>query len=195
MEIDAAKESGNGINGLREGCRLRTERSLFPQRIAGRLPEAFMPFTRQHGTATEREKREAYLKFAETHGGRYCGYTTKKDSPVYLLDSTAYPLQQIESAPTEVAGSENQTWNTFLELPEPLVSSTDFGIDDGPSGASSAPKYDVPVDSDFFNSTLGPNLLSNVGLQKETSDALKNARLIGLYFSAHWYVEKTNESF
>ena len=180
VEIDSEKNSG------RKGCRLRTERSLFPQRIAGRLPEVFMPFTQQQGVATEIEKREAYLKFAESHGGRYCGYTTKKGSPVYLLDSTAYPLQQSASAYANISGSENHTWNTFLELPEPLVPSTDHGIDDTPSDAKSDPAYSVPLDSGFFNSSLGPNLLSNVDLGKETSETLTNARLIGLYFSAHW---------
>mmetsp|Transcript_16053 Transcript_16053/g.40253 ORF Transcript_16053/g.40253 Transcript_16053/m.40253 type:complete len:1064 (+) Transcript_16053:731-3922(+) len=185
VEIDASKETGKETKGMTEVYRLRTERSLFPQRIAGRLPEAFMPFSRQ-ATASDNEKREAYLNFADSHGGRYCGYTTKKDSPVYLLDSTAYPLQQSTSASTNISGSDHHTWNTFLELPEPLVSATDYGIDDSHSGTKSAPTFTVPLDSSFFNSSLGPNLLSNVGVRKTTSETLTNARLIGLYFSAHW---------
>lgn len=185
VEIDA-EDSEDERKGMHAECRLRTERSLFPQRIAGRLPEAFMPLTLQQGTATEREKREAYLRFAESHGGRYCGYTTKKDSPVYLLDSTAYPLQQIESSSADVSGNDNHTWNTFLELPEALVPSTDCGIDDAPASASSSPIYSVPLDSGYFNNSLGPNLLSNVDLKKDTADTLTNTRLIGLYFSAHW---------
>mmetsp|Transcript_26122 Transcript_26122/g.61351 ORF Transcript_26122/g.61351 Transcript_26122/m.61351 type:complete len:1311 (-) Transcript_26122:939-4871(-) len=167
-------------------CRLRTERSLFPQRIAGRLPEAFMPLNLQQGNATEKEKREAYLRFAESHGGRYCGYTTKKDSPVYLLDSTAYPLQHNEYVASDVLGSNNHTWNTFLELPEPLVATTDCGINDASADAAPTPTYDVPLDSDFFNSSLGPKLLSDVHVEVDTTDALNNARLIGLYFSAPW---------
>jgi len=185
VEIDVSK-AGKATKGMHEDCRLRTERSRFPQRIAGRLPEAFMPFTRQ-ATATENEKREAYLKFAESHGGRYCGYTTKKDTPVYLLDSTAYPLQQGASGSANISGSDNSTWSTFLELPEPLVSVTDYGIDDVPlSGAKAAPSYTIPIDSSFINSSLGPNLLSSAGVRKDTSETLTNARLIGLYFSAHW---------
>lgn len=181
IEIDTDATS----SGRNKNRKLRTERSLVPQRIAGRLPEAFMPLTRQQGSATEKEKCEAYLKFAESHRGHYCGYTTKKDSPVYLLDSTAYPLQQSVST-ANISGSDNQTWNTFLELPEPLVPSTDCGVDDTPSNAKSTPSYSVPMDSGFFNSSLGPTLLSNVGARKETSETLSNARLIGLYFSAHW---------
>ena len=171
---------------LRARYRLRTERSLFPQRIAGRLPEAFMPLSLQRGTATEKEKREAYLRFAQCHGGRYCGYTTKKHSPVYLLDSTAYPLQHNEYVASDNTESDNHIWNTFLELPEPLVPSTDFGISYAPTGAASAPIYDVPLESDFFNSSLGSKLLSNVHVERDTTDTLNNARLIGLYFSAHW---------
>jgi len=185
VEIDP-QNSREVTEGMQVDCRLRTERSFIPQRIAGRLPEAFMPFTRQQGAATEKEKREAYLKFAESHGGRYCGYTTKKDSPVYLLDSTAYPLQQSESSTTDVSGNDNHTWNTFLELPEPLVPSTECGIDDAPTSASTAPIYDVPLDSDFFNESLGPNLLSSVDVKRDVVDTLTNTRLIGLYFSAHW---------
>jgi len=142
--------------------------------------------SRQQGMVTEKEKRDAYLKFAESHGGRYCGYTTMKDSPVYLLDSTAYPLQNYDSACIDVSGKDNTTWNTFLELPEPLVPSTDCGIDDLPADSSSAAIYEVPLDSSFFNSSLGPNLLSSLDLKNSTADALTNTRLIGLYFSAHW---------
>lgn len=183
VEIDA-QGSGEETKGMLPCCRLRTERSRFPQRIAGRLPEAFMSFAQQQGAATEKEKRDAYLKFAESHGGRYCGYTTKKDSPVYLLDSTAYPLQQLDSSARDLLAKDNHTWNTFLELPDPIVPSTDCGIDDAP--AWSVPKYDVPLDSGFFNSQLGPNLLSDVDSEKDTADALANSRLVGLYFSAHW---------
>jgi len=180
------ENSQDGSDGEITGPRLRTERSSIPQRIAGRLPEAFMPLTQQQNAATEKEKREAYLKFAKLHCGRYCGYTTKKNSPIYLLDSTAYPLQRVESIAANVLGNDD-TWNTFLELPEPLVPSSDWGIDDTPpSDQSSRPSYDVPLDSDFFRSSLGPNLLSNVNLKADTADVLSNARLIVLYFSAHW---------
>ena len=185
VEIEAKGLFGDGCKGMPEGCRLRTERSFFPQRIAGRLPEEYMPLNQQQNGASETEKRNAYLNFAKSHGGRYCGYTTKKNSPVYLLDSTAYPLQHIGSTANDVLGKDD-TWNTFLELPEALVRSSDCGIDDTPAGATSSPIYDVPLDSSFFNSSLGPNLLSSPHVTANTADALSNARLIGLYFSAHW---------
>lgn len=181
-EVEIQVQTGG--EGAPLGRRLRTERASFPQRIAGRLPEAFMPLLKQQNTATEKEKREAYLQFAKSHGGRYCGYTTKKNSPVYLLDSTAYPLQRVESAAAN-ALENDQIWNTFLELPEPLVPSSDHGIDEKPSGKA-RPVYDVPLDSGFFNNSLGPTLLSNVNTTIGIADALSNTRLVGLYFSAHW---------
>lgn len=164
--------------------RLRTERSSMPQRIAGRLPEAFMPLSVQI-KAKENEKRKAYLKFAEAHAGRYCGYTTKKSSPIYLLNSTSYPLQKIEPVIADVLDEEN-IWNTFLELPDPLVPKDDNGIDDGPSDTISGLNYDVPLDLAFFNSSFGRSLLSSVNLKQDTADVLANTRLICLYFSAHW---------
>mmetsp|Transcript_45871 Transcript_45871/g.53038 ORF Transcript_45871/g.53038 Transcript_45871/m.53038 type:complete len:1282 (-) Transcript_45871:153-3998(-) len=181
IEIETGYEGRKGIPVNR---RLRTERAFMPQRIAGRLPDSVMSMSRQV-KANEKEKRRAYLEFAGSHAGRYCGYTTKKTSPVYLLDSTSYPLQRIEPVAADVLGKEN-TWNTFLELSEPLVPNSDCGIDYDPSDTASSPIYDVPLDSVFFNSSLGPNLLSNVSFRKDTAATLSNARLIGLYFSAHW---------
>jgi peptide-N4-(N-acetyl-beta-glucosaminyl)asparagine amidase len=183
-EIEIETENGGGRRIPSVSRRLRTERAFMPQRIAGRLPEAFMPLSQQV-KADEKEKRKAYLKFTESHAGRYCGYTTKKHCPVYLLDSTSYPLQRIEPVAAEILEKEN-TWNTFLELPEPLVPNNDCGIDDAPPDTASSPLYDVPLDSSFFNSSFGSNLLSNVNLKTDTADTLTNARLIGLYFSAHW---------
>ena len=183
-EIEIETGNGGGRRILSVKRRLRTERAFMPQRIAGRLPEAFMPLSQQV-KADEKDKRKAYLKFTESHTGRYCGYTTKKNYPVYLLDSSSYPLQRIEPVAAEILGKEN-TWNTFLELPEPLVPKNDCGIDNAPPDTASSPLYDVPLDSSFFNSSFGPNLLSNVNLKRDTADTLTNARLIGLYFSAHW---------
>jgi len=175
----------SGRAGKITARRLRTQRGYFPQRIAGRLPEAFMPLVTQQNPTHEKEKREAYLKFAKSHGGRYCGYTTKKNSPVYLLDSTAYPLQRVESTTANILENDDM-WNTFLELPEPLVPSSDCGIENVASKKSYRPNYDVPLDSNFFKSSLGPILLSNTALSMDTADVLENARLVALYFSAHW---------
>ena len=48
--------------------------------------------------------------------------------------------------------------------------------------------YDVPLESSFFNQSLGNQLIGQNNATLPTSEALHNARLIGLYFSAHWYV-------
>lgn len=50
-------------------------------------------------------------------------------------------------------------------------------------------EVDVPVDSDFFSSLFGPNLLkmqNGVKSTIPTSAALSNTRLVALLFSAHW---------
>jgi thiol-disulfide isomerase/thioredoxin len=154
--------------------RLRTERQVIPQHVAGRLPESTMPLSTQL-LATEEQKRIAFTSFSASNK-RYSGYVTKAGAPVYLLDGKAYPLQRIEQA------DPKESWNTFHFLPSPLVPEDDHGIVETAKGA---PMYDVPLEIDFFTSMLGSQLL--VGNNTlPTSQALQNARLVGLYFSAHW---------
>lgn len=162
--------------------RLRTERGTLPPTVSARLPESFMPLSKQL-KASDSEKRKAFLSFTQATSRRYCGYVSKVDCPVYLLDSTSYPLQQIDHITMDVLGREN-VWNTFLNLPESLVSKDDVGLPD--SSESLPPAYEVPLDAQFFVTSLGPILQSDAITKKSTSDALHNARLVGLYFSAHW---------
>jgi hypothetical protein len=161
---------------------LRTECGTLPSCVAARLPETFMPLSRQL-KASDPEKRKAFLSFAESTSRRYCGYVSKVDCPIYLLDSTSYPLQQMDHITMDVLGRGN-VWNTFLNLPQPLVSMDDDGLPDALE--SLAPAYEVPLEAQFFLNSLGPILYSDVNTKKSTTDALLNARLIGLYFSAHW---------
>jgi nucleoredoxin len=52
-------------------------------------------------------------------------------------------------------------------------------------------KVDIPLDASFFTTLLGQSLLVNNSLGSppalvDTANALNNARLVALYFSAHW---------
>lgn len=99
--------------------KLRTERDTVPRRIACRLPESVMPLQTQL-LASEEQKRVAFQRFSEQrdgHAKKYIGYTTKANSPIYLIDSTAYPFSHSDCG-----------WNTFHFLPQPLVPEDDVGI-------------------------------------------------------------------
>lgn len=178
IELEPVEYSdGGSIEGL------RTERATVPSRVAGRIPEAFMPLKTQI-QATDTQKRMAFLSFLKSNFGRYCGYTSKVDCPIYLLDSTSYPLQRMDKTSVETMGKEN-IWNTFIIVPQPLVPQDDVGVENS-SPKLSTPSYEIPVESTFFNSSIGPSLLTDVNTRLQTADALHNARLVGLYFSAHW---------
>jgi hypothetical protein len=168
----------------RPELQLRTEKQTLPQRVAGRLPESAMPLKTQL-MATEQQKRMAFASFCSPSGSRYCGYATKPNSPVYLLDSTSYPLSRMDATSVEAVSKEN-VWNTFQYLPAPLVPEDDQGI--VAEGTAKASEYDIPLDSNFFIRSLGDQLLGKHGARLPTADSLHNARLVGLYFSAHWYV-------
>jgi thiol-disulfide isomerase/thioredoxin len=164
---------------------LRTEKQTLPHQVAGRLPESIMPLKTQL-LATEEQKRLAFTSFCGPNHNRYCGYTTRSKAPVYLLNSTSYPFQRMDSTTVDVTSKEN-VWNTFHYLPTPLVPKDDKGILSAAAASSEMPKFDVPLEVNFFNNSLGSQLLMG---QNNTllhvSEALHNARLIGLYFSAHW---------
>jgi hypothetical protein len=168
------------------GERLRTERATIPLRVAGRIPEAFMPLKTQT-EATDAQKRKAFLSFSESNTGRYCGYTSKSNCPIYLLDAASYPLQRLDKTISEALGTDN-AWNTFIRVPEPLASKDDVGVEDKANAEqhSRPPAYEVPLETAFFNTSIGPSLLTDVNTRLQTTDALQNARLVGLYFSAHW---------
>ena len=174
----------------RPKLKLRTEKRILPHKIAGRLPETVMPFKTQL-LATEEQKRLAFTSFCtgENSGGdgaRYCGYTSKPNSPIYLLDSTSYPFSKMDTTNVEVLSKEN-AWNVFHYLPPALVPEDDQGVLTA-AAPLAFPKYDVPLEDNFFNNSLGSFLLGQNNTRLPTSEALHNTRLVGLYFSAHWYV-------
>eukprot|EP00529_Nitzschia_sp_RCC80_P008571 CAMPEP_0113452064 /NCGR_PEP_ID=MMETSP0014_2-20120614/6657_1 /TAXON_ID=2857 /ORGANISM="Nitzschia sp." /LENGTH=1224 /DNA_ID=CAMNT_0000343431 /DNA_START=191 /DNA_END=3866 /DNA_ORIENTATION=- /assembly_acc=CAM_ASM_000159 len=175
--------STNSDDGSLPSLSLRTERASVPQRVAGRLPEAFLPLHRQL-QASDEDKRSAYLAFiGKNRNHRYSGYTTKKNCPVYLLNSTSFPLHRMDETTISTLGRDS-VWNTFLSLPPSLVPDGDQGIVE--SQGPSRPVIDVPMDVSFFKNSLGPSLLSDSATRLPTENALSNARLIGLYFSASW---------
>lgn len=161
----------------KESCSLRTVRGCHAGNVIGRLPERCMPLQSQK-LATYTQKRAAVEAFLRTTGCAF-GYTTKEGAPVYLLGSSSYPLSRDESSYNMVDGS----WNSFLVLPKDLVPSNDSGISDPTE--KKAPLYEVPLETEFFTRSLGPTLLRESSTV-ETSQGLRNARLVGLYFSAHW---------
>lgn len=122
IEIEQPVQTGSRAPSQR----LRTERATIPLRVAGRLPEAFMPL-RTQTQASDEQKWEAFDSFLESHSGRYCGYTSKSSCPIYLLDSSSYPLQRMDKTIVKLVGKDN-VWNTFLSLPEAIVPKDDFGL-------------------------------------------------------------------
>jgi hypothetical protein len=183
---DCSKEGHEIVLRITEAIgekQLRTEKQTLPQRVAGRLPESVMPLKTQL-LASDEQKRLAFTSFhkSSANTSRYSGYTTKRNAPVYLLDATSYPFHKMDPGTIEVA---DDVWNTFHFLPPALVPNGDSGILS--SAQPALPKFDVPLEVDFFQSSLGTQLLGQNNARLQTPDALRNARLIGLYFSAHWW--------
>lgn len=146
---------------------LRTIKSAQPTSVLGRLPGEW-------SDASEAEKRRAFLSFKDI---RCSGYCTKPGMPVYLLGENAFPLQKIEN-------EQDSEWNTFLWWPTPMVPTSDHGIVETPTADASS-SVQVPLDVDCFERLLGPTLQTKSGI-KATGEVLENAKLVGLYFSAHW---------
>lgn len=163
----------------RSALQLKTYRHTRPAAIIGRLDERTMPLATQL-LATHEQKRLAFLSWSESK--KYSGYVTKAGAPIYLLGPESYPLEHVPE----------EEWGTFLWLPSPLVSKHDCGIVEASAtaGKRSTPSFDVPLEASFFNTHLGSQLLvteaSGAKVTVDTVAALSNARLIGLYFSAHW---------
>jgi nucleoredoxin len=154
-----------------------------PTKVAGRLPESVMPLKTQV-LASEEQKKMAITSFFHSSSSRFAAYTTKAGSPIYILDSASYPLVKLD-AHTLQATTNGNTWSTFRFLPEPLVPEDDNKARTQETGAK-LPSYDVPLETNFFDATFGTQLLTNNTTRLPTSVALHNARLVGLYFSAHW---------
>lgn len=156
---------------------LKTERRVFPQKVAGRVPESIMPLKSQL-LATEEQKRLAFTSFSKLSSKPYSGFVTKQNAPIYLLDSTSYPFQKVDSMTT---ANESSDWSTFHFLPRPLVPDE---FED--ANKLNLPSFDIPLESNFLTSSLGHELLTQNGAKVPTLEALHNSRLLGLYFSAHW---------
>eukprot|EP00429_Kryptoperidinium_foliaceum_P006015 CAMPEP_0176014200 /NCGR_PEP_ID=MMETSP0120_2-20121206/6700_1 /TAXON_ID=160619 /ORGANISM="Kryptoperidinium foliaceum, Strain CCMP 1326" /LENGTH=1189 /DNA_ID=CAMNT_0017347133 /DNA_START=97 /DNA_END=3666 /DNA_ORIENTATION=- len=163
---------------------MKTERCARPPKVAGRLPEMAMPMKTQL-LANDEQKRLAFTSFSETAKSRYAGYTTRPGAPVYLLDTQSYPVSRLDTASLNVSAKDD-VWNTFLYLPKPLVPDDDNGIQSATKNASDMPAFDVPLETTFFNNSLGAKLISTSMEYLPTHQALHNARLVGYYFSAHW---------
>jgi thiol-disulfide isomerase/thioredoxin len=177
-----ASPKGISIQGATstEGLRLRTEQQTRPACVTGRLSESIMPYTTQL-LASEEQKRAAFLTFVKGQQSPwlYSGYATKTGCPIYLLGESSYPFERLEAY---------DAWNSFLLLPPALVADDDVGIVD-PGAAGSTPLFEMPVDTHFFAEHLGIELLEKqegVSTRVSTMATLQNAKLVALYFSAHW---------
>lgn len=150
---------------------LRIERNVVPRRVLARLPESEMPLQTQL-LASDAQKRKAFLLYASKRP--LCiGYTTKDGCPIYLLENSSFSFRQ------------SNDWNTFHLLPDALVDEGGNEFDD----LTGKPFFDIPVEENFFTSLFGPLLQTRVGASSTTNasvNALRNTRLVGLYFSAHW---------
>jgi len=153
--------------------KLRTHKGMSPPCISRRLPETIMPYQTQL-LSNHEQKRAAFLNFQSENATGCTGYVTKPGVPVYLLDNSSFPLEPC-----------SDEWVTFLVLPETLVADNDEGIVEQPPTSSRKTNFEVPLDTHTFQSKLGTNLLSKSGPQR-LEDSLRNSRLIGFYFSAHW---------
>jgi thiol-disulfide isomerase/thioredoxin len=161
--------------------KLRTEPRAVPRQISGRLDENTMPLQTQL-LASEMQKREAFLSFVEKNPENpVIGYTSKKGSPVYLLDASSFPFDHSDDLTTGV-------WSTFHFLPQPLVPENDVGVSEE-GDKPKPPPFDIPVETTFFSQLFGPSLLvkaNGVPTLMDTANALHNTRLVAMYFSAHW---------
>jgi thiol-disulfide isomerase/thioredoxin len=162
------------VEGRMPQSKIRTERGTAPTKVAMRLPESAMPLQTQL-LATAHQKWAAFAAF-RTKNPKYVGYTTMEGCPVYVIDSNSFPLRKVDG------------WNTFHYLPEVLVPEDDNGVVEESKSSNNGPKFDIPLEDNFFTSLFGPWLLRGAGTNASvpTSDVLSNTRLVGIYFSAHW---------
>lgn len=176
LQLNKARNHGDEVKLL-----LKTETTTAPRRVRGRVPDSVMPLNTQLMASPE-QKKMAFESFPQRH--RYAGYTSKPNAPIYLLGSKAYPFQRLN--PVSIGMSSDDVWSTSHYLPSPLVPKSDK---EGSCSTSiiGLPSYDVPLDLNFFQSSVGTQLLAHGNTRLTISDALRNARLIAFYFSAHWW--------
>jgi peptide-N4-(N-acetyl-beta-glucosaminyl)asparagine amidase len=166
---------------LPDKCKLWTVGGIRPRSVAGRLRDRFMPLTKQI-EATFELKRQAFKLFLQSDECcGYYGFTTKFGTPIYLLSETAYPFKR-----------NSDGWHTCLLLPNELVPE-DIVIDASifeQTSQSTQLQFEIPLEIDFFTQRLGAQLLLDANTRISTIDTLRNSRLVGLYFSAHWCPRK-----
>lgn len=161
-------------NVTRSATKLRAEPKTVARRVAGRLPESAMPLQTQL-MATESQKRVAFISYTKANPS-VTGYTSKDGCPIYLLNNDSFPF-------LETPGD----WKTYHFLPEVLVPEGDDGATDS---NKDVPKFDVPIEENFFTTVLGPSLIVKTTgggtVTLPLLEALRYRRLIALYFSGHW---------
>jgi thiol-disulfide isomerase/thioredoxin len=170
---------------------LQTIPSTHPVRVIGRIPEQLMPMATQL-MATHEQKRKAFLSYFQSDTSKgtatvshVYGYTTKSGAPIYLLDSSAYPLETIAS---DEGSNDEDSRYTFVMQAEPLVAKDDVGVVDKPTKTSET-SFEIPLEASAFTGQVGTQLLvknNGAASTTDTAAALYNKRLVGLYFSAHW---------
>ena len=90
-------------------------------------------------------------------------------------------------------GLNNSSWTTYHYLPDGLVSDDDVIINDSGTKTTKSNDlalYDIPIAEEYLMGLLGSELLVKTRTSSpsltNTTIALENARLVALYFSAHW---------
>jgi nucleoredoxin len=168
---------------------LKTERNAYPSAVTSRLSEACMPLQTQL-LATHEQKRIAFLSFIQDNPSyNVSGYTTRPGAPVYLLGETAFPFERTVS---EQGDDDVESWHCFLRLPAALVPEGDVGVlpkQDTKKSTPGVATFEVPLDLNFFFNQIGFALLqkeNGMSTRRDTGSVLRNSRLVGLYFSAHW---------
>ena len=176
-------------NYKRLSSRLRTETNTVPAAISGRLPETVMTLKTQL-TASDYQKRVAFFSFIENGETDTIGYTTRAEAPVYLIDKQSFPFRS--DGQTHHTSANHTGWTTYHYLPDALVPDDDVIEEETVTSIkrNATPKFDVPIADDYFIGLLGNQLLVKNGTSTptlmDTSSALANTRLVGLYFSASW---------
>lgn len=103
------------------------------------------------------------------------------------------------SLPSWALGARRRRWyrgeysfSFYMDALSPFACPSYLPFDLQENGKKTGmPKVDIPLETFFFTTLLGPNLLVNstpgsAPALVDTANALHNTRLVALYFSAHW---------
>mmetsp|Transcript_3126 Transcript_3126/g.4505 ORF Transcript_3126/g.4505 Transcript_3126/m.4505 type:complete len:1057 (-) Transcript_3126:831-4001(-) len=170
--------------------KLRSEKNTVPAAVFTRLPDYIMPLNTQL-LASNYQKRVAFEAYMEkdSNSSSIVGYTTRSETPVYLIQNSAFPFRAANGPTQKTAESEDSSWTTYHYLPDAIVPDDDVVEEKHDSKNSGTPNFDIPIADDYFMGLLGSQLLVKNGTSSDptlldTSSALANSRLIALYFSA-----------